>query len=849
MKLEPILASTTKRIFARICDILFFMFILVIAFLFFNQFTFFNITFQILFINLIFLLVFIVYFVFVPYFFSYQTLAKKLFGIRLLFSSSCKKTKIFLSLFMREFFIIFVPVFLTWILYFFYFLIMNLLDKEFNSIYFLQRASIIIFLWWLFYFIFVRINPQHQVFLDRWFSVFVIDVKINFFISNKKKMKKKLKSNNSLISNQQKDYFEGSFVSLNKEQKQATTYSPDYNLRIIAGPGTGKTTVLTERITFLFKKHQILPQRILTLTFTRKACENIKNKIIKALKQISTDNLPVFTYHAFCYFVLKREKKYLKLENQEISVLDRSDQLQLIKILLSKQQDNKQRIDSDLAKKIIVIINYLQQKKVKNYSNFLNLTNENYLFEELKNEQKTNIWYFWLDYNNYKQKEGFLDFNDLLIKTHQIFQQNPKILKKWRNKYDYLAIDEFQDISSLQFDIVKLLTNSGKDLRLTVVGDPDQTIYGWRGANVDFILDLDKHFYNLVTIKLIVNYRSTKNIVNLANLLIENNKKRVAKKLIAQEKQGKKIFLFGGYKEANFVVEQIEKLSANLVPLNQIAILYRINSVSGILENFLIKKNLPYQIFKGLEFFKRKEIKELLVLLSILFNPKDIHVENLLSWINGIGPSTIVRVRKLANAKKETIFNFLSKNNLIFLTRFQEQINSFWSVFKTINNNLNNLKSLKIIIRKLFQDIYEPILQNNVDYEQRLKNIDALIVEVVVEFEGNHLNLSIREKISEFLVHTNLSAADDLSNSRQKINLMTIHSAKGLEFSHVFIFNVSSNNFPNLFRSTIDVEEERRLFFVAITRAKKELFITTSDNSNSIFIEEIEDFDSIEYLT
>ena len=204
-------------------------------------------------------------------------------------------------------------------------------------------------------------------------------------------MKKKLKSNNSLISNQQKDYFEGSFVSLNKEQKQATTYSPDYNLRIIAGPGTGKTTVLTERITFLFKKHQILPQRILTLTFTRKACENIKNKIIKALKQISTDNLPVFTYHAFCYFVLKREKKYLKLENQEISVLDRSDQLQLIKILLSKQQDNKQRIDSDLAKKIIVIINYLQQKKVKNYSNFLNLTNENYLFEELKNEQKTNI--------------------------------------------------------------------------------------------------------------------------------------------------------------------------------------------------------------------------------------------------------------------------------------------------------------------------------------------------------------------------------------------------------------------------------------------------------------------------
>lgn len=295
---------------------------------------------------------------------------------------------------------------------------------------------------------------------------------------------------------------------------------------------------------------------------------------------------------------------------------------------------SQQNIDKQLVRDITDVINVLQENKITTFSAFLQLKTESEFLLALNAEHKTQIWDVFQSYLLHKKQEKLFDFIDLLVHTYQILSNDPHTLNQLRKRYVHLMVDEFQDTNSLQFDLLQLLTNAGKKIKITVVGDPDQTIYGWRGSKIDFILNFDRYFPNLNTIKLVQNYRSQENIVTLANQVIAKNRQRIVKNIIAVKPPSEQIILnldYSSFKNGIFIVNQIEKLLQHGIPAKEITILYRVNYLSAVLEKLLLERGISYHIFKGQEFFKRKEIKELLVLLRILVDPRDLYLETVLS--------------------------------------------------------------------------------------------------------------------------------------------------------------------------------------------------------------------------
>lgn len=732
------------------------------------------------------------------------------------------------------------PILLTWVFYGLYLLLFSVfLNKTVDQLQFLARASVIFFIWWIFLFLFIKIENRHQLFYDRWFDIIVVDMKV--IQTSTKKTAKQIhpQSDKSTVAFTKTDKnVAGIDLFLNQQQKNAVFADPSANLRVIAGPGTGKTTVLINRIIFLLQELKVAPWRILTLTFTRKACQNIKDRVAKIANLQNLTSLPVFTYHGFCYWFLTVQ------HGVKVNILDQTDQRQVIKsLLLQNEEFSKGSVDKELVKQVTEVVNFLQQKKLRSLEEFLAFKTTSEFLLSLDMENKQQLWHLHRRYSVYKEENQLFDFVDLLTKTQQILTNNPDILSRLRKKYLYLAVDEFQDTNELQFDLIKLLSDYGKAVKTTVVGDPDQTIYSWRGSQIDFILNFQRFFQPLNTVTLVENYRSQKNIVTLANQIIVKNKKRILKNIVAVKPANNKVVLnlhYSTFVNAAFIVFQIETLLQNSdVTANEIVVLYRVNYLSSSLERLLLEKQIPYHIYKGQEFFKRKEIKDLLTLLRIIIEPLDIYLESVLSWIKGIGPKTIANIKQQAKSRQKTIFEYLNTEIPFFLAKYQGEIQHFLNIFNELNQQLTQLKSLKIILQELFNRIYQPILVNFFDSEQRLQNVDVLIEQVIVGFETNHSHLPIIEQIREFLAQTQLSSADDLSREQtQRIKLMTIHNAKGLEFDYVFLFEVSSNNFPNLQRKQQNLEEERRLFFVAITRARKGLFITGSDYQLSPFVKE-----------
>lgn len=836
MNQNIVLAPIFKRILARIFDLLIFVGFLVLVFWLLigqwkDQFLLVNLA-----LNGLGFCFFVFYFVLWPLYFQGQTLGKQIWSIKLIFPTTKKKTTIFWNLLAREFYIIFGPLILTWIFYGLYLLLFKVfLQQATDQLQFLTRASIIFLVWWIFLFLFIKIEPKHQLFYDRWLEILVVDMKAS---SKKAVMKKPANSDRKFtLPTTPEEVTPGIDQFLNTQQRDAVFANPNFNLRIIAGPGTGKTTVLINRIIFFLQELKVSPSRILTLTFTRKACQNIKDRVAKIPHLENPGTLPVFTYHAFCYWFLTVHQR------KTVNVLDQTDQKQLIKSLLLKRDLSNSDVDKGLIREVTDVINSFQQNKVNSLQSFLTMSTTSEFLLALSKSNKEQIWYLYQDYIQYKQAEQLFDFVDLLVKTHDILTNDVNALNRLRRRYLYLAVDEFQDTNALQFDLIKLITDHGKKIKTTVVGDPDQTIYSWRGSKIDFIINFQRYFKSLNTVKLLKNYRSQQNIVTLANQIIAKNKKRIAKNIVAIKQPSQKVVLNlddSAFASAYFIVYQIKTLLDKNVQANEIAILYRVNYLSGTVERLLLERNIPYHIYKGQEFFKRKEIKELLTLLRIVIEPRDLYWEAVLSWIKGIGPRTIAKIKTFATNEQKTIFEYLSSGIPFFLSQHQGSIQNFLDIFTQLRQQLPELKSLKILLKELFTKIYQPFLMNLIDYQQRLQNIEVLLEQIAVGFENNHPDLAISEKISEFLAQTQLSSADDLAKEEvQKIKLMTIHNAKGLEFDYVFIFDVSGNNFPNLQRKNLNFEEERRLFFVATTRARKGLFITGSDAEFSPFIEEV----------
>lgn len=617
---------------------------------------------------------------------------------------------------------------------------------------------------------------------------------------------------------------------LNKQQYEAVVSNDKY-LRIIAGAGSGKTRVLTYKIAYLIDNLQVKPSEILAITFTNKVAKEMKERIVKLIN-VNSKDLTIKTFHSFCSYFLRKEIYHNLGIPSNFTILDEDDQKNLIKQTCFFMKINK----SD--KIVEKAINFIRNEKGKGH----------YPADVKFNHDKdfSKLMEIFKNYELNKTELYCLDFDDLILRTIQILKTNMFTYKKWSNMYKYILIDEFQDTDDVQYELVRLLV--GNDTKLVVVGDPDQTIYSWRGANQKIILDLGNDFHPLKSIVLNYNYRSTKNILDTANKLIDNNKMRYKKDLITENSNGAEVECFKGFtkqEEADYVIKQIIKLKAenNDFSYNQVAILYRASYVTNIFENRLTMNKIPFVIYGGIRFYQRLEIKLALAYIRLVNNfDDDISYLRIINVPRRkIGETTQNLIQEEAKRNNLSIFKYidniekydasLKANTIIALQTLNSKI-------KEAKQNFENEKKNKAgIIKKYLDDIgltdYINSMEEDDDSNSRIGNLNYLIDELHTYF-----NESETATLDEYLENITLATAqDDLTNS-DKVKLMTIHTAKGLEFDYVFVVCCNSDIFPSvktlLEKPKEGLEEERRLCYVAFTRARKKLFVTC--NSDYSFI-------------
>lgn len=613
------------------------------------------------------------------------------------------------------------------------------------------------------------------------------------------------------------------FKHLNDNQLAAILYNEGPSI-IIAGAGVGKTRVLTHKIAYLIAGLKIKSERILAVTFTNKAAKEMKNRVTQLLNEDSL-KVKIFTYHALCAQILRRESHNLNINNN-FNILDTLDQRQILKDIYYRDFNHKAE-----ASELKLLISFISQWKSHN------LTKEEIIHDYYEQKEWVLRANVYERYQEYQRLNSCLDFDDLLLVVARLFKEFPEIAKKWQNQFDFVLVDEFQDTNDLQYEI--LLNLVAKHKNLTVVGDPDQTIYTWRGANINLILKFTEKFPNAQTFILNQNYRSTTKILDVANSLIEKNQQRIAKNLYTTNNLGEDIVVYhaeSANQEANWVASVIKKLILKEnIKLNQIAILYRNNYLSKDLEQALINHNLSYRIIGGFKFFERKEIKDILAYLKVIAWNDNLSMVRILNATPKIGSKTIEHLLSLANENNLTLSEYLflfqhnlTKNHKIYLQPLIDLI----AEYKTQLKQLTSLH--KLVSDLLTETNYLIKLQDNFETE-RIENIKQLL-EQLVEYDSKNEMFQGEELLINFLQEVSLYTDLDEDNKFEAINLMTIHSAKGLEFDVVFIVGLSEGILPGLTNATDNLsekeknklEEERRLFYVAITRAKRFLFLSSA---------------------
>lgn len=629
---------------------------------------------------------------------------------------------------------------------------------------------------------------------------------------------------------------------LNEQQREAVQYF-DTSLRIIAGPGSGKTKVLTRKVAYLINDLGITPNKILAVTFTNKAANEMSERI-RQYCDADTNKLNINTFHALCAKILRIE--YLSAElNSDFLIIDEIDKKDILANVYK---------ELNISKSQITFSNMIQ--KISWYKN------TKVTLEELAKEMRISIDDpIILAIKSYERElstKRMVDFDDLIIHVKNLFDKHPEIAKKWSEKFSFILVDEFQDTSVSQYNIVKKLINN--DTHLTIVGDPDQTIYNWRGADVNLILDFHKDFTNAKTVVLEKNYRSTKKIVNSANQLIVHNKKRYVKDLVTDNEIGSDIEFFHAFNmeaEARWVIQKINELKKNKIQLKNIAILYRSNFYSRPFEEALIKENINHKIFNGVKFFQREEIKNAIAFLRILYDGSDLAFERIINVPSrGIGEVALEKCIEIAKNNKKTLFNTFIQDYKTLPFRaniIREKIYPFLRSIRIHSIWLKSEKRKRKIseVLKLFlEDIgYLKSIESITNLRgSALDNVNELI-ESIKTWEEKNPDKGVKEYLEMVSL---LSSSDEFDSGTNYVSLMTVHSAKGLEFDNVFIVGMSENIFPSV-RSNNDsnpelIEEERRLAYVAITRARKRLFISDSrgivlgtriDKSPSRFITEM----------
>ena len=633
------------------------------------------------------------------------------------------------------------------------------------------------------------------------------------------------------------------YDTLNAEQREAVFHT-EGPLLILAGAGSGKTRVLTHRIAYLIEEKGINPWNILAITFTNKAAGEMRERV-DDIVGFGSESIWVSTFHSTCVRILRRHIDRLGYDNN-FTIYDGDDQKTLMKDVCKLLQ-----IDTKTYRERTILSAISSAKDEM-------ITPEEYELNAYGDFSKKKIAEAYKEYERQLKANNALDFDDLLVKTVQLFQTEPEILEYYQERFRYIMVDEYQDTNTVQFKLISLLAAKYKNL--CVVGDDDQSIYKFRGANIQNILSFEKEFEHTKVIKLEQNYRSTSTILDAANAVIKNNVGRKAKSLWTENGEGEKIQFRQfdtAYDEAEYIVGDIrERVDHGKASYCDHAVLYRTNAQSRLFEEKMITANIPYKIVGGINFYARKEIKDLLAYLKTIDNGRDdLAVRRIINVPKrGIGLTTVNRITEAAQQRGISFYEALCSADLVpGLGRSISKLESFEALIEHFRNESERL-SIKELVEEILDEtgyVEELKAEGEVEAEARLQNIDEFLNKIAVYEESCEEELPT---LSGFLEEVALVAdIDSLDEESDYVVLMTLHSAKGLEFPYVYLAGMEDGIFPSYMTITADdpteIEEERRLCYVGITRAKKELAMTcarrrmirgeTQYNKMSRFLKEV----------
>lgn len=611
------------------------------------------------------------------------------------------------------------------------------------------------------------------------------------------------------------------YESLNPVQQEAV-YHTEGPLLILAGAGSGKTRVLTHRIAYLIDECQVNPWNILAITFTNKAAGEMRERVDQIV-DFGAEDIWVSTFHSTCVRILRRYIDRLGYD-RSFTIYDGDDQKTVIKEVCKKLN-----IDTKIYKERTLLSAISSAKDEM-------IGPKEYLLRSEGDYARQRIAQVYEEYQKRLRSNNALDFDDLLFKTVELFKTDAEVLNYYQDRFKYIMVDEYQDTNTAQFELIRLL--AGKYKNLCVVGDDDQSIYKFRGANIYNILNFEKHFPDAVTIKLEQNYRSTQNILNAANSVIANNVGRKAKTLWTANGEGEKIDFEQfdtAYEEADYVARDIASgVRDGKYGYGDYAVLYRTNAQSRLFEERFIVSNIPYKIVGGVNFYARKEVKDLLAYLKTIDNARDdLAVRRIINVPKrGIGATTLNRVSDYAEAYDISFYESLKRAEEIpSLGKSAAKIKPFVTFIQTMRSKLPYI-SVADLLREVIEEtgyVKELEAEGTDEAEARIENIDELLSKVVAYEEGEE-----QPTLSGFLEEVALVAdIDSVGEENDYVVLMTLHSAKGLEFPKVFLAGMEDGLFPSYMSITSDnasseLEEERRLAYVGITRAMKELVITSA---------------------
>ncbi|EGP5185053.1 DNA helicase PcrA [Enterococcus faecium] len=636
---------------------------------------------------------------------------------------------------------------------------------------------------------------------------------------------------------------------MNPRQKEAVLHT-DGPLLLMAGAGSGKTRVLTHRIAYLIEEKEVNPWNILAITFTNKAAKEMKERV-NAILASGGEDVWVSTFHSMCVRILRRDVDFIGY-NRNFTIIDSSEQLTLMKRILKELNIDPKKYD---PRSILGTISQAKNS-LQTPQDFAKMQGSYY--EEIAAK-------CYAAYQKELQYNQCMDFDDLIMNTIRLFEEHPDSLTYYQNKFHYIHIDEYQDTNHAQYTLVNLL--AGRFRNLCVVGDADQSIYGWRGADMQNILDFEKDYPDAAVILLEQNYRSTKNILSAANQVIENNSNRKPKNLWTENKEGNKITYYRADNERDetrFIVDRMqEEIRSNHRNYGDFAILYRTNAQSRVMEETLLKANIPYKMVGGHKFYDRKEIKDILAYLNVLANPQDsISFERIVnSPKRGIGPGSIEKLRSFASLHEWPLLEAAQNVDLANIGgKAGQQLGAFGEMIQEVTQMIPYLTVTELTKEVLDRSGYleDLKIQNTLEAQARIENLEEFLT-VTQEFDKQFEQQNEEdadapeEKLTVFLNDLALvSDIDNLEEDASQVTLMTLHAAKGLEFPVVFLIGLEEGVFP-LSRALMEeseLEEERRLAYVGITRAEEALYLTnafsrtlygrTQYNRPSRFVEEID---------